>query len=272
MAHKLLGDKATAYGAITAATSTNETDESSSSMSSLQVQSHTWSFVAGILYVIIIVCGVFSEAGLRGTLIDYNDADTTISRLQESPARLRWSLLLDLTMSVSDVALSILLGGILIVNRADKLLTIIAMMFRIVQQAVLATNLLHLFVASLLVDTTLPTAVVLSQAFEDASAESLAMLFLYLHKYGYAVALVFFAISMSLLGIIIWQSRVFPRWLGVAIALAGFGYLLDSVSYFLVNGYTGENAISSVYMLPAFVAEFGFAGWLLARKPMPAPL
>ena len=86
-----------------------------------------------------------------------------------------------------------------------------------------------------------------------------AMLFLNVHKYGYAVALVFFAISMALLGSVIWQSRIYPQWLGAAIALAGVGYWLDSLSYFVVDGYTGDGTMNSIYMLPVFVAEFGFA-------------
>ena len=229
-----------------------------------------WSFCAGVLYALIIICGITSEVGLRGAVVDYNDVDATISNIQEKPSALRWSLLLDLTMSVSDVALSILLGAVLVVNGADKLLTIIAMVFRIVQQAVLATNLLHLFVASLLLDPSLATWDFLSIVFDEAQAASLAMLFIYLHKYGYAVALVFFAISMACLGGVIWHSRVFPRWLGVATALAGVGYFVDCVSCFLVEGYTGDGTMSNICMLPVFVAEFGLAGWLLFRKPVPA--
>lgn len=243
----------------------------------LRLQSHKWTLAAGILYAIIIVCGIFSEVGIRGNLIDYNDTDSTIANIQDSPASLRWSLLLDLTMSVSDVALSMLLGAALWVNGADKLLTMTSMAFRIVQQAILATNLLHLCVASLLLDATLPAAAVLSLAFKhgydgdgDHLPESVAMLFLYLHKYGYAVALVFFGISMMLLGGVIWCSRIFPRWLGAASGLAGLGYLLDSTAYFWVKGYTGDGTMNNICMLPVFVAEFGLTGWLLLKKPAPA--
>lgn len=264
---------ATGYGSMTedpAIIVDHQVSSTTTDKTTLQKRTELWSFLVGILYAIIIVCGITSEVGLRGNLVDYNDADTTISNIQESPAGLRWSLLLDLTMSVSDVALSILLGAVLVVNGADKLVAVIAMVFRIVQQAVLATNLLHLFVASILLDPSLACWDALAGIFDQVQAESLAMLFIYVHKYGYAVALVFFAISMVLLGGVIWQSRVYPRWIGAAIALAGVGYLLDSLSYFMVDSYTGDGTMNSIYMLPVFVAEFGFAGWLLFRKPVPA--
>ena len=252
-----------------------------------QVQSHNWTLGAGILYSLIIACGIFSEVGLRGSLIDYDDTMTTINNIEASPTGLRWSLILDLIMSVSDMALSILLGAVLWVHGADKLFTIMAMVFRIVQQAILSTNLLHLFVASLLLDKSLPWRAVASPWLpmsdeNDANnnnnggggnginLETVAMLFLYLHKYGYAVALVFFGISMILLGGVIWKSRIFPRWLGAATSLAGMGYIFDSTAYFGVHGYTGDGIISQLCMLPVFVAEFGLAGWLLFRKPVPA--
>jgi hypothetical protein len=59
-------------------------------------------------------------------------------------------------------------------------------------------------------------------------AESLAFLFLLLHKYGHLLALDFFGISMLFLEVVILVHCVFPRWLGGIIALAGFGYVLDS--------------------------------------------
>lgn len=235
-----------------------------------ETNSKRWSFGAGILYTAIIICGITSEVVLRGSLIDYTDANATISNIQATPAALRWSLLLDLSMSAFDVALSTLLGAVLIDNGADKLVTIMAMVFRIVQQAVLASNLLHLLVASLLLDPSLATWNIVENIFQEGQSESLAMFFIYLHKYGYAVALVFFAISMALLGAVIWQSRIYPQWLGAAVALAGIGYGLDSISYFVVNGYTGDGTLNSIYMLPVFVAEFGLAGWLLLREPVPA--
>ena len=61
----------------------------------------------------------------------------------------------------------------------------------------------------------------MSPVFDETQSESLVMLFIYLRKYGYAIAL-----SVILLGVVIWQSHLYPRWLGVAIALVGIGSLI----------------------------------------------
>ena len=64
-----------------------------------------------------------------------------------------------------------------------------------------------------------------------------------------------------------WQNNSIysPKFFGWAILLAGLGYLLDTCLYMLKNGYNGE--ISDFLMIPVFIAEFGFTGWLLFKAP-----
>jgi membrane-bound ClpP family serine protease len=105
-----------------------------------------------------------------------------------------------------------------------------------------------MFAASLLLDLSLnppfPAASVIDALaiykdddyYRTDPAESLAFYFLLLQKYGHLLALVFFGVSMILLGVIILMHGVFPRWLGGIIALAGFGYVLDSGLLLFRNG------------------------------------
>ena len=212
-----------------------------------------------------------SEVGIRGSILgDYSDPESMATNIQGKPGAFRLALMLDMTMSCSDVFISFLLGGILIASGANSLLSMIAMSFRLMQQAVLATNLLHMFAASLLLDPTLPFAPIVDELWATDSAgtstsESLGYLFLLLHKYGYLLALIFFGISLFLFGYVVLVWGVFPKWLGVALALAGIGYVMDSSLFFLMDGYNGET--TNILMLPALVAEFGLAGLLLFRQP-----
>ena len=50
---------------------------------SRQAQSHKWTLGAGILYAVIIFCGIVSEVGLRESLIDYDDTATTSANIQD---------------------------------------------------------------------------------------------------------------------------------------------------------------------------------------------
>ena len=100
-------------------------------------------------------------------------------------------------------------------------------------------------------------------------ADNLALLFLSIQKYGYTLALVFFGISLALLGILMIKHErnaliQFPKMLGFSCILAGIGYILDAVMYFSWTSYDGE--ISGIFMLPVFIAEFWLAGWLHSVK------
>ncbi|KAL7559074.1 hypothetical protein ACA910_018425 [Epithemia clementina (nom. ined.)] len=79
-----------------------------------------WSFEAGILYVILIVCGMVAEVGIRGNLLYFNDPVATAENIQAHPAQLRWAFMLDLVMSCCDVLISLLLGGILTEKCRDE--------------------------------------------------------------------------------------------------------------------------------------------------------
>ena len=233
-----------------------------------------WGRLTGILYCVIIVCGFAAELGVRGAMIDYEDPDATAQRIRANPARFRQGLLLDVLMSISDVFVSILLALILLSAGASPVLSIASSLFRFLQQAVIATNLLHMFAASLLLDRGLHPTMPVASIIDDASSSNLdiaakwAFFFLYMHKYGYLLALVFFGISMFLLGVIIVREGVFPHWLGVAIVAAGCGYVLDSLLYFLVGSYDGQ--ATGILMLPVLVAEFGLAAVLLTGTPQRA--
>ena len=50
--------------------------------------------------------------------------------------------------------------------------------------------------------------------------------------------------------------------------LAGVGYIVDTLLWFLLSGYNGQ--VSAYLMIPVFIAEFGLAGWLLLRNPLSA--
>lgn len=72
-----------------------------------------WSLATGICYVVIIVCGIVAEVGIRGNLIDYSSPQTTAEQIRANPSGLRWSVLLEMIMATADVLVAILFGLIL---------------------------------------------------------------------------------------------------------------------------------------------------------------
>jgi hypothetical protein len=198
--------------------------------------------VAGFLYLIIIVGGVFSLLYVPSTLIVPVDAAATASSITASESLLRLGVLSSLVVLLCDAGVAVLFYVLFLpVSRTISLLSY-----------VLALSLLS-------------GADYLS-AFETSQLQAFALLFLDAFDEGYLIAQVFFAFSVLFLGYLVYRSSYFPSAvgtvLGVLLILSCFAYLAESVTAFLFTGY--EELVSSVVVIPA-IAEISLALWLLVK-------
>lgn len=211
---------------------------------------------AGVLYLVIIVSGLFSELVVRGTLVVPGDAAATAANILRADTLFRVGVASDLVMVVADVGIAIALY--VLFAPVSRALSAAAAAFRLTQAAVLALNLLHQFGALLV----LRHGGALT-AFDPDQLEALALLLLELHRYGYLLGLVLFAGNLLVTGYLVYRSGFLPRTLGVLAVLAAAGYVTDTLMFVLLAGYGG--AASDLVLAPAFVFEIGFAAWLLVR-------
>lgn len=223
---------------------------------SLPVPRFATARVAGVLYVVIIACGLFAEVGVRSRLIVTGDPGATATNILESSSWFRAGVAADIVMFLADVALAIVLFQLL--RPLGRTWSMLAAAFRLTQTAVIGLNLLNMFQALRILDQA-DTA----PSFTIEQRESLALLSLDAHRYGYILGLMFFGVSTLIVGYLAWASHRMPRALGGFLGLAGAGYLADGFMFFLIPGYDG--ALSPVVLAPALVAEVWFAGWLLTR-------
>lgn len=212
--------------------------------------------IAGGLYLVIFVFGLFSEVIVRSSVIELGDPATTTQNLLDASGLFRLGFLTDLTMVVADVATAVLIYVLLApVNRTVSLA---AAAFRLVQSAVLGANLLHHLMAVQLLEGD-----GLLGGYTTEQRDSLVLQSLEAHRFGYFIALVFFAVHLVLLGWLIHRSGYLPRWLGWLLGAAAAGYLVDSLWFFVSPGYDG--AFSPLVLAPALVAELSLLLWLLVR-------
>lgn len=211
---------------------------------------------AGILYVIIIASGLFAEIGVRSKLIESGDPAATAQNIIDSPVLFRAGLAADIVMFIADIAIAVVLYQLL--RPLSRTLSMLAAAFRITQTAVIGLNLLNMLQAVRIIDD----ADYLG-SFGTDQTDTLALLYLDAHKYGYILGLAFFGASTMIIGYLALTSEQMPGRLGVLLGLAGAGYLVDTFSFFLIPGYDGS--ASPVVLAPALIAEVSFALWLLTR-------
>ena len=109
---------------------------------------------AGVLYVIIIACGLFAEIGVRSRLIEAGDPAATARNIIDSPLLFRFGIAADIVMFIADVAIAIVLYQLL--RPLGRTLSLLAAAFRITQTAIIGLNLLNMFQAAR-ASSTMPT-------------------------------------------------------------------------------------------------------------------
>lgn len=204
--------------------------------------------LAGLLYLLIILLGLTSELALRGALLVPGDAMATAERILAAPGSFRLSIAADTVMALADVALAVLLY--LLLRPVDAPVALMAMVFRLVQAALIAMSLLFQY-----------SALLALERFGGAAAET-ALLATELHGHGYDLGLIFFGINSLLTGWLLLRSGYVPRVLAVLLALAGLVYVCGSALLFLAPALAG--LFAPAYLVPV-IAETAFCLWLLIR-------
>lgn len=193
---------------------------------------------AGVLYLGIILLGIGAEAGLRGPLIDWADAEATRSALTAHEIQFRLSIMADLGMAVLDIALAVVFFGML--RAVNPQLSLMAMVFRLMQAAVIAGNVMMLFAA--LQGDPLPS--------------------LERHAAGYDLGLLFFAVNTLIMARLL--TGLAPRWICWAMAAAGLVYAFGSITRFVAPDINA--LMQPAYLIPV-IAEVSLMLWLLIWAP-----
>ena len=207
--------------------------------------------LAGLLYLLIILCGLTAELALRGPLIDFGDAAATASSILAAPGKFRLAIAADLVMALCDAGLAILLY--LMFRAAGPGLALSAMIFRLIQTVLIAASLMFLMAAWL----------VLTRYDGAVGAPTLAMVFLDLHTHGYDLGLVFFGVNSLIMGALVWRCGFIARAFGVGLVTAATVYIIGSSVRFFAPGLT--DAFAPAYGL-TILAETAFCLRLLSQR------
>lgn len=202
--------------------------------------------IAGLGYLVIIVCGLFAEFCVRQALYVPGDSAQTFRNIAAGETLFRIGIASDLAMLLADVIVAWALY--LYLATVDRPLSLLAALLRLVQASVIGASLVQM-------------VSVLPLLGEPENADQVVRLAT-AHGDSYRIGLVFFGLACGVLAVLIGKAKHIPRWIGVLLALAAAGYLADSFGPILFAGY--PPMLSEVVLLPAFVGEIAFCVWLIA--------
>lgn len=212
--------------------------------------------LAGLLYLAIIVLGLFGERFVRNSLIVSGDAAATASNLLASELLWRLGIAGQWVLLLCAVGMTVL--WYVLLRPAGKHLTLLAVFFALISLAVESVSALHLQM------TLAPLkSAALARAADPSIAAAIAYLSIVAHAQAFGLALVFFGVECLIVGHLIRKSGYLPRFVGILMQLAGLCYLINSFSMALAPAL--QDVLFPLILVPSFIGESVFCLWLLIK-------
>ena len=212
--------------------------------------------IGGVLYLIIIVVGLFGEAFVRDRLIVSGDATATAANIRSMESLWRFHIAAELFLLICAVALLLILFALL--RPVNRDLVLLAAFFNLVSIGLEAAITMYLLEALF----PLGNAGYL-KAFAPEQLYAMTSLSLKSHSYGFGVSLIFFGCFCLVIGYLIFRSGYLPKTIGVLMQIAGVCYLTNSFALILAPAFA--NRIFPAILVPAFVGEASLCLWLLVK-------
>ena len=212
--------------------------------------------IGGILYLIIIAAGISAEILVRSKLILPGDATTTANNIMASEQLWRLGISADLIMHICDVPLMLIFY--ILLRPVNKNLALLAVLFNLVQTAVMVANELNLLTPLFLLGDSAYLKI-----FEPHQLQSLAYIAIRANGSGFGIGLIFFGCECVILGYLIFRSGYLPRTLGVLMQIAGLCYLTNSFAQLLAPKFA--QILFPAILAPSLIGELSFCLWLLIR-------
>jgi len=207
--------------------------------------------LAGLLYLVVAVCGGFAELFARSTV---KASDDVAQALRDSADLMKVAFAADMVAYACFLLVGLALYALF--KDVHRVAAVAMLTMNAVSVALQSLNLVNHAGAMLAA---------------QRGADELAVLFLDLHGVGYLIAQVFFGGWLIPLGFLVVRSGMVPRLFGYALVVGGVGYLLGLVVELLAPG---ADAMALTLGMLGGISEIAFLGWLLVRgvrTPVPAP-
>ena len=210
--------------------------------------------LAGLLWLLVIVLGIFAEKFVRGGLIVSGNAAATATNVLASEQLFRLGILADLAATGAYIGATFLVYELMKpVSRSVSLFSaLLGLAGSVVMIANLVNNLEVLFYLKG-GDYLAPLAV--------AQQQALAYVSIKLYAAGYNLAMTVFAGQVLLLGWLIIRSTFLPRILGLLFLIEGVCGWIRAAGIFLFPAFPAS--LNEGLLMPGLAAEGGLALWLL---------
>ncbi|MCJ8314270.1 MAG: DUF4386 domain-containing protein [Saccharospirillaceae bacterium] len=200
--------------------------------------------LAGFLYLLMIPLGVFGIMYMPSNVLVAQDASLTFSNLIEHETMLRISVLSAFLIQIIQIFLVIILYQLW--KQHSQALASFMVLFTIAAVPIAMFNELSIISALFLAHS--PD---IQQSLTSVQLESAIYFLLNIHEQGIMIVHIFWGLWLIPMGLLTYKSGYLPKIIGFLLVIGGFGYCLDTLTFFITA--------SSDYM----IAQYTFIGEVL---------
>lgn len=211
--------------------------------------------LAGLLYLIVVLTGIFSLAYVPSQLIVWGDAEATYTAITDSQILFRFGIAAGIICYIAFLFLPFVLYKLL--SPVNKTHAIAMVALAVISVPISLVNLLNKF--SVL---TLISGDDYLHVFGTDQLQAQVLLQLEYYNNGIQLASVFWGLWLLPFGYLVYKSGFLPKLLGVFLMAGCIGYLINTFGSLLFQDYSGLG-ISGIVSLPATLGEIGTCLWLL---------
>lgn len=211
--------------------------------------------IAGLLYLAVVLTGLFSLMYVPSKLIVSGNATQTYQNIASSDSHFRLWIVSGLLCYTFFLFLPFVLYKLLkpVNENYAKLMVLLA----VLSVPVFFLNTQNLFTIHSLVN-----GVNSHLGFSAEQIQVQVMLYLKQYDNGLTIVHIFSGLWLFPFGYLVFRSGYLPKFLGILLMLGCFGYLINFLADTLIPNYS-KMGIASYIQLPASIGEIGTCLWLL---------
>lgn len=208
--------------------------------------------VAGLVYLVLIISGIFGLVYMPATLIDWSNPATTVAQIKDQEMFFRLGVMADVICFVCFIFLPLVFYKLLAwVSREAAILMVV---FALISIPLTLVNMVKL------VDVlTLLSGHSYLAAINGAELHAQVMYLLVSFNNNTLIANIFWGAWLFPFGYLVMKSGILPWVLGVLLILGGLGYLAEFIMKFMFS----QESVPFWIGLPGTIGEFGICLWLL---------
>jgi Domain of unknown function (DUF4386) len=211
--------------------------------------------IAGLLYLVVVLTGMFSLLYVPSKLIVSDNASLTFHNIASSESLFRLGIVSGLICYTSFLFLPVILYKLLkpVNENYAKLMVLLA----VISVPISFINIQNKFTVLSLVRGSNYIS-----SFSNDQIQSQVLLYLRQYDNGILIVSIFWGLWLFPFGYLVFKSGILPKILGVLLMLGCFSYLINFLGESLIPNYS-KIGISSYISLPSGLGEIGTCLWLL---------